>query len=120
LRILHVAAPAPFGGLESIVALLTAGLARRYHEVRVVAVVDLEPVPHPFETTVARAGVEVVPIRLAHRAYRQERRLLSEALRALRPDVVHTHGYRARHPSGIGRTSAWNSFGFHTPRIRRR
>ena len=104
LGIVHIAAAGPFGGLESMVALLAAGLTRRKHDVRVAAVLDLEPAPHPFESTLTRAGVEVVPIRLAPRAYRRERRVLSEMLSALRPQVVHTHGYRADvQASAVGR-----------------
>jgi glycosyltransferase involved in cell wall biosynthesis len=95
LRIVHVAAVAPFGGLESMVALLAAGQVRRGHDVRVAAVLDLEPDPHPFETALAQAGVASAPIRLAHRAYRAERRALAERFVAARAQVVHTHGYRA-------------------------
>ena len=95
LAIVHIAAAGPYGGLESMVTLLAAGLTRRHHNVRVAAVLDLEPDPHPFEASLARVGVEMLPIRLPHRAYRRERRVLSEMLCVLCPQVVHTHGYRA-------------------------
>src|SRR5688500_461511 len=95
LTIVHVAAPGPFGGLESVLALLTAGLTSRRHHVRVALVLDLEPVPHVLEQRLGELGVEVVPIRLPHRAYRRERSAIRELLRATQPDVVHTHGYRA-------------------------
>ena len=95
LRLVHVVAPGPFGGLESMVAVLATGLTRRHHTVCVAAILDLEPVPHPFESALAGAGVEVVALRLPPRAYGRERRLLSDVLRSDRPEAVHTHGYRA-------------------------
>jgi glycosyltransferase involved in cell wall biosynthesis len=84
-----------FGGTESVVQALARGLRRRHHETRVVAVLDLEPWPHPFVQQLDSAGIEVVPLRLRPRAYRTERRELARILQGLRPDVVHTHGYRA-------------------------
>lgn len=93
LRILHVVAPGPFGGLESVVAMLATGATRRGHAVRVAAVLDLEPKPHPFEATLP--GVEIVPLRLPPRAYLRERLLIADAIRELAPQLVHTHGYRA-------------------------
>jgi glycosyltransferase involved in cell wall biosynthesis len=90
-----VLASGDFGGLESVVRALAGGLLRRGHEVRVAAVLDLEPTPHPFESAMAREGIPVEPIRLPARAYRRERRELAALCRRLRPQVVHSHGYRA-------------------------
>jgi glycosyltransferase involved in cell wall biosynthesis len=61
----------------------------------VVAILDLEPDPHPFELALRETGVELVPLRLPPRAYLRERALLRETLRGLDAQVVHTHGYRA-------------------------
>ena len=47
--IAQVLAPATYGGLESVVVLLTRGLSERGHRVPVVLVLDDEPNPHPFE-----------------------------------------------------------------------
>jgi len=95
LRILQVAAAGPYGGLESMLALLAAGLTRRHHDLRVAAVLDPGPEPHPFESLLRRYGVAVIALRLPPRAYRRERRALRELMLDARPDVVHTHGYRA-------------------------
>src|SRR5438045_3241641 len=40
LRVAHVLAPAPFGGLEQVVRALSSGQARRGHEVHVVQVFE--------------------------------------------------------------------------------
>ena len=70
LTIVHVAAPGPFGGLESVVALLTAGLTRRGHRVRAALVLDLEPVPHPFEQRLEELGVDTERT-FAHKAVKE-------------------------------------------------
>ena len=95
LSILHVLASGAMGGLESVVKALAVGLSRRGHQVCVIAILDLEPAPHPFELSLARAGLPVSPIRLPPRAYLRERTRLSEHFRRAAPQVVHTHGYRA-------------------------
>ncbi len=95
LALIHVLACQPFGGLESVVRTLAEGQTARRHRVRVVAVLDLEPSPHPFELALRDAGIEVTPGRLPPRAYRRERGVLAALFRELRPELVHTHGYRA-------------------------
>jgi len=50
---------------------------------------------HPFVTALSELGIEVIPLRVAPRAYRTERAGIAELCGTLRPDVVHTHGYRA-------------------------
>ena len=104
MRIVHVAAVGPFGGLESMLATLAAGQTRRGHAVRVALILDREPIPHPFEAVLASAGVDAVPLRLPARSYARERRELAQLLRAASPDVLHTHGYRADvQAGGVGR-----------------
>ncbi len=95
LALIHVLACQPFGGLESVVRTLAEGQTKRRHRVRVVAVLDLEPSPHPFELALRDAGIEVTSLRLPPRAYRRERGVLATLFRELRPALVHTHGYRA-------------------------
>jgi glycosyltransferase involved in cell wall biosynthesis len=94
LSILHVLAPGQAGGLESVVLSLSAGLAAMGHGVGVISVVGQgapEPSLHPL---LARRGVKVTSIPLPPRAYRRERAAYREVFATLRPDVVHTHGYR--------------------------
>ena len=92
MRVLHVVAPAPYGGLESVVTELTAGLAGRGMDVHVAAVVDGDADGHPF---LGRLRVETHTVAAPGRAYLREVVAVDALRRRLRPDVVHTHGYRA-------------------------
>lgn len=94
MRILHVLAPAPCGGLERVVTGLTSGLCARGHDVHVAAVLDEVDADeaHPFLRGL-RAQVHVV--RACGRAYGREVAAVDELRRRLHPAVVHTHGYRA-------------------------
>lgn len=92
MRILHVLAPAPWGGLERVVTELTAGMAARGHDVHVAAALDRDPGTHPF---VRGLRVEAHLVDAPGRAWLRERVAVDALRRRLRPDVVHTHGYRA-------------------------
>ena len=87
-------APGAFGGLERVVQLLSAGLGTLGHEVNVAGVASPgdEAANRAFLAPLSTAGVQthalVVPGRLAERA------AIAELCRKVRPDVVHTHGYR--------------------------
>lgn len=94
MRIVHLTAPAAYGGLERVVEALAAGQAARGHAVHLVAIVDPGAEP-PLLDAVRRAGVEVHAVAPPPRAYRQERAEVRALLARIRPDVVHTHGYRA-------------------------
>lgn len=96
LSVVHVTAPATFGGLESVVAALAEGQRAQGDRVTVVTVLEAgaDPDPHPFVAELEERGVPVRVFRLSARAYLEERRLLGRLLRELRPDVVHTHGFR--------------------------
>lgn len=95
LRIAHVLAAGEYGGLESVVQSLSAGLGERGHDVRVLAVLDLEPDPHPYMERLARAGVRATALHLPGRAYLRERRALRSWIARHPLDVLHTHGFRA-------------------------
>ena len=94
--VLHVVAPGAFGGLERVVQLLGTGLQGGGwgHEVHVAAVVSPgeDRAMHTFLAPLTRVGVHthalVRPGPWAERA--AVRRLCGQ----VRPDVVHTHGYR--------------------------
>jgi len=94
LRILQVAAPTSAGGLERVVETLAVGHHRRGHEVSVATLLFEENARHPFVEALESWGVRVHPVHLTHRAYLRERQAMAELLQALKPDVVHTHGYR--------------------------
>ncbi len=95
VSVLHVLAAAEFGGLEAVVKALAIGSRCSPVEVRVAAVIPENGGDHPFVGPLRAAGVEVHPIVVAPRAYLRERAALAELCARLRPDVVHTHGYRA-------------------------
>jgi glycosyltransferase involved in cell wall biosynthesis len=94
LKILHTLAPAPAGGLETVVHQLAIGQHRRGHTVQVHAFVAPGP-EHPFEAPLRAAGVDVVMRRLPGRAYVRTWRAAAEQVRSFAPDVVHSHGYRS-------------------------
>ena len=65
LRILHVLAPAVFGGLEQVVRALSTGQRDRGHAVRLLAIVDQgREADHPLvaELRAAEMDVSVVPV----------------------------------------------------------
>lgn len=94
LTVLHVVAPAPFGGLETVLRTLASGLDRRGHEMHVAAVVTPGSTPHPFIETLRDDGTRVHELVLSTRAYREERRRIADLCLDVGADVIHTHGYR--------------------------
>jgi glycosyltransferase involved in cell wall biosynthesis len=94
VTILHVVAPATVGGLERVVQALASGLRRRGHRVAVAAVVTPGPREPPLLAALRDNGVEVHALAVPDRRYLRERAAVRSLCRALRPDVVHTHGYR--------------------------
>lgn len=95
LRILHVTAPARAGGLESVVRLLATGQQRAGSSVTVAAVVAEQEVDHPFPLALEEDGISCERITVGARGYIRECRRLRALCVQLKPDVVHTHGYRS-------------------------
>ncbi len=96
LTILHVTAPAAVGGLERVVQALAEGHQAGGHAVHVaVSIAPDEVGSHPFVKTLRELNLGVHLIPVAARAYTRERAAIAELCRTLRPDVVHTHGYRS-------------------------
>ena len=95
LSMVHVLAPALVGGLESVVGALAIGQRAAGYDVHVVTLEQQGTTePHLHEVLRgARVPVERVWVR-SHR-YARERTQFADALRRIRPDVVHTHGCRA-------------------------
>lgn len=96
--ILHVVAPAESGGLERVVQMLAIGLATSGwgHEIHV-AYVTAAPegkALEPFLSSLTAAGVHTHRIAVSTRGYARERAAIAALCRKLRPDAVHTHGYR--------------------------
>jgi glycosyltransferase involved in cell wall biosynthesis len=93
-RVLHVLAPGRDGGVERVVAMLTEGQRPRGVHVAAVLIPD-EALHHPFVARLHELEVAVTPLIVGARDYVQEYRCLGALVRRLRPDVVHTHGYRS-------------------------
>jgi glycosyltransferase involved in cell wall biosynthesis len=94
LSVLHIVAPCDVGGLERVVHALATGRHRAGRRVSVLAVLGNRVGDHPFLPPLIEAGVDVVTLRLPPRAYLRERAAVVDICRRIRPDVVHTHGYR--------------------------
>ncbi len=93
IRALHVLAPAPSGGLESVVRALARGLGDRGHRMTVAAVVGPEG-DHPFVRETRASGIDVREVAVPTRAYGRERRAMRTLLDETGAVLVHTHGYR--------------------------
>lgn len=95
LSIVHIAAPGLVGGLERVVQALASGHAKQGHEVSVVSlVVPGDTKQHPFARPIEEAGVPVYELAIPSKAIMRERNAVRLLLGELRPNVVHTHGYR--------------------------
>lgn len=94
MTVLQLLAPAPVGGLESVVQALAAGHRARGLQVHVAAMLSPGDTEVPLLDELGRAGVYVHPVRIPARAYLRERRVTAALCRSIRPHVVHTHGYR--------------------------
>lgn len=92
--VLHVIAPAPYGGAEAVVHALATGALRRGEYARVVLLLQLAG-EHPLAARLRADAVPVHEIRCGRRRYRAEAAALAELVRQLTPYVVHTHGYHA-------------------------
>lgn len=94
LSVVHVLAPAPYGGLETVVEVLAPAQAAAGLDVTVVGVFDADPADQPFWRSVSASGVRAIPLVLPGRRYGAERERIREILAAIPGGVLHTHGYR--------------------------
>jgi len=92
--VLHLLAPAPYGGLETVVLQLAGAQAEAGATVHVAAVVEPSEEAHPFLEALHENGIAPHVLQVAGRAYRRERGAVRTLLGDLRVDVLHTHGYR--------------------------
>ena len=93
--VLHILAPGAVGGLERVVRSLAAGHTALGHRVSVVVVLEPASSEHPFVHALRHACHEVITLAVAPRAYLAERAAFAAVCGRVRPDVVHSHGYRA-------------------------
>jgi glycosyltransferase involved in cell wall biosynthesis len=94
-KVLHVLAPAPYGGLERVVHLLAGGQRARGDDVHVAALLDEGAKEPPLVAELRRDGVDVLPLVLPPRAYVSRLAQLRDVCAELRPEVIHSHGYVA-------------------------
>lgn len=94
LTILHLLAPAPFGGLERVVQGLARGQKAAGQRVSVAAVAPDAEAAEGFLAPLEPSAVDARLLRVSTRSYLRERRLVRALCRELGPDIVHTHGYR--------------------------
>lgn len=93
LSVLHVLAPADFGGLETVVKTLAAGHASMGHTVAIAAVLNS---PNSAFVDEARAlGLRVHVIESPARSFAAERRGVRALLESANVNVLHSHGYRS-------------------------
>lgn len=94
MRVLHVAAPAAFGGLERVVSTLAAAQTESGDEVHL-ATLSADPGAEAFCGQLARRGITTHLVDVPRRDYWRQHGAIASLGRRLRPDVVHTHGYQA-------------------------
>jgi glycosyltransferase involved in cell wall biosynthesis len=92
--ILHVLAPGEVGGLERVVYSLAAGHRRRGHDIHAAVVIAPSSNEPPYVRMLRDAGAVVAPVSVSSRAYLAERAAIAALCERVRPNVVHTHGYR--------------------------
>jgi glycosyltransferase involved in cell wall biosynthesis len=92
LTILHVLAPAKFGGLESVVRLLATGQHARGH--RVIVSANVAPGPYPLLDALTAAGIHVDRFQATSRQSNVERTHIRDLIDTHHVQIVHTHGYR--------------------------
>jgi len=92
--VLHVLAPTREGGLEQVVAMISAG--QRKKGVRVAAVITPRQANgHPFVARLEALGVPVTRVTVRARNYAKEYSVLGALIDQVKPRIVHTHGYRS-------------------------
>lgn len=92
--VLHVLAPAPFGGLERVVLALAGGQRARGGRVTAAALLSPDSNP-PVLEELRVAGVDVRRIVTRSRSYATQIQRLADIASEVRPAVIHSHGYLA-------------------------
>jgi glycosyltransferase involved in cell wall biosynthesis len=95
LRLLHVLAPAVYGGLERVVLALATGQRARGHDVHAAMLLERGMPEPPIVAALRTSGVMVRPLTAPPRGYLHQWRELKDFVRTLAPHIVHSHGYAA-------------------------
>lgn len=95
LKIMQLCAPTAVGGLESVVLGISRGLVERGHSLTFVASVSPGHDSAPLLEQMEAAGVRAIALEYPSRDYFREWNAVRKLLDELRPDILHTHGYRS-------------------------
>lgn len=95
LTILHLLAPAPVGGLETVVSSLAAAQSRAGHRVIVAPTLSAPGEGASLLAALEGSGVEVVRLAVPAKGYLKEHRLIRKLCSGRSVTIVHTHGYRS-------------------------
>jgi glycosyltransferase involved in cell wall biosynthesis len=95
LTILHLLAPAPVGGLETVVSTLATAQRRAGHTVVVAPTLSTPADGWNFAASLEQTDVELVPLIVPRRGYLRERALIRGLCASRGVNIVHTHGYRS-------------------------
>lgn len=93
MKVLHLVAPAPFGGLERVVYALSVGQKRKGYDVRVITLLETGATEPYIVGELRHADIPVIPVINPPRSYRTQRRSIRDVCRQFSPDVLHSHGY---------------------------
>ena len=93
--VLHVIAPAPFGGAESVVRALAAASRSAGRPFHVAALLQDPAAAAPFTDELRAEGARVTEISCGRRRYLAEARAVARTAREQGIAVVHTHVYHA-------------------------
>lgn len=94
MKVVHLIAPAPAGGAESVVRSVAVGQSRTGHDVEVAVLLPPAEVS-PLVADLESEGITVTQLRNRSRAYLREARQVSALLRSKGAAVLHTHGFHA-------------------------
>jgi glycosyltransferase involved in cell wall biosynthesis len=98
MRVMHVVAPAPVGGLEQVLVALAGGQQAAGHSVSVAAVVAAGEQEPAVVARLKSLGIDVHVIASQPRAYWSQVSAIRSLHERLAPDTIHTHGYHPRRP----------------------
>ena len=95
MRVLHCCAPAPSGGLETVIRLLSTAQQAGGHTAHVALTLEHRGDDHPFAMALRAAGIPTHEIVVGGRAYLRELVALRRLVVSCGADIIHSHGFRS-------------------------
>jgi glycosyltransferase involved in cell wall biosynthesis len=93
VRVIHVLAPAPFGGLEQVVLSLAVEQRAEGKSAHVAELVETGGAETALAARLRTFGVDVHTLAYPPRSYRSQFSALRRLVKSVAPDVIHSHGY---------------------------